>query len=48
MLIFSQTLSTKGQQGKSLLAKHCRGKAWLSTRLDRSGKIVLPLAAFLG
>ena len=35
MLLFSQTLSTKGQQGKSLLDKHCRGKALFSTRLDR-------------
>src|SRR5438874_1469932 len=48
MLLFSQTLSTKGQQGTSLLDMHCRGKTCLSTRLDRSGKSVLPLAAFLG
>ena len=35
MLLFSQTLSTKGQQGKALLDTHCRGKTCLSTRLDR-------------
>src|SRR5437899_6987112 len=31
--------------GVSLLDTHCRGKAVFSTRLDRSGKIVLPWAA---
>jgi hypothetical protein len=35
MLLFSQTLSTKGQQGKSLRDTHCRGKTSSSTRLDR-------------
>jgi hypothetical protein len=35
MLLFSQTLWTKGQQGTSLLNTHCQGKTCLSTRLDR-------------
>ena len=35
MLIFFQTLSIKGQQGKSLRDNHCRGKTSFSTRLDR-------------
>src|SRR6266566_5001482 len=38
MLLFFQTLSTKGQQGTSLLEQHCRGKTTRSTRLDREGK----------
>jgi hypothetical protein len=35
MLIFFQTLLTKGSAGESLLDKPCRGKTSSSTRLDR-------------
>ena len=48
MLLFSQALLTKGWQGRSLPGTECRGKPFVSTRLDRYRKIVLPLAAFLG
>jgi hypothetical protein len=47
MLKLNLALSTKGLQGNALPCKNCRGKTLTSSRLDRFGKIVLPLAAFL-
>jgi len=47
MLIFSQTFSTKGQQGKSLLDRHCRGKTCFSTQENHKGPPCIHPAALV-